>query len=153
MANMWPPLFLLVLTVAGCTPTPFSWQDTRVPARFDARADLDVCRSHAAAQYSPGVPKGDPYRQSQVNYPDPAPLEQPQDNPDRSATSTWHPDREPFPVTNAERSNRHEVVVPYTGYPGYLDYHPDYLDDLVEKCMADRGWVYRPSPAAQSRPQ
>ncbi len=145
MSKFWLVFFLFTLTMAGCTPTPFSWQDTRVPARFDASADLDACRSYAAAQYSPGVPAGDPYRQTQVNYPDPIPLDPPQENPDRSATGTWHPDREPFPTTNAERSNRHDVVVPYTGYPGDLDYHPGYLDALVEKCMSDRGWVYRPA--------
>jgi hypothetical protein len=32
----------------------------------------------------------------------------------------------------------------YTGYPGELDYHPEYLDDILEKCMSDRGWEYRP---------
>jgi len=149
MSRFWLLWFALVCTgiAAGCTPTRFSWQDTRTPERSDASADLSACRSYAASQDTPGVPAGDQYRQSPVNYPDPVPLDQPEGNPDRGATGTWHPDREPFPYTNYEREDRHGVVVPYTGYPGYLDYHPGYLDALVEKCMADRGWVFRPEPA------
>lgn len=146
MRKIWLLLFWCGI-VSGCTATPWSWQDTRTPARLGADADLDACRSYAAAQYSPGVPAGDPYLQAPINYPDSTPLDATAVDPDRSATGTWHPDREPYPYTNQTREDQHGVVVPYTGYPGYLDYHPGYLDALVEKCMADRGWVFRPTPA------
>ena len=148
MIRRWWLLFSVGI-VCGCTATPWSWQDTRTPARFDANADLNACRSYASAQYAPGVPAGDPYQQTPTNYQDPVPLAKDTGNPDHAATGTWHPDREPFPYTSNYRGeSQHGVVVPYTGYPGYYDYHPDYLDALVEKCMADRGWAYRPTPPA-----
>ena len=40
---------------------------------------------------------------------------------------------------------KHDVPVEYTGYPGELDYYPDYLDDIFEKCMQDKGWQYLPA--------
>lgn len=136
--NRW---WLLALTISlgGCAATPWSWQDTRTPVRADPAADLAACRSYASSQYAPGIPAGDPYQRYQ---PDSPPDQQDPDNP--PGTGTWHPDREPFPYTNRDRESLHGVVVPYTGYPGELDYHPEYLDALVEKCMADRGWAYRP---------
>jgi hypothetical protein len=66
-----------------------------------------------------------------------------EDRDNVTGTGIWHADREPFPYTNRNGESRHGVVVPYTGYPGELDYHPEYLDALVEKCMADRGWIFR----------
>jgi hypothetical protein len=148
MFRLWL-LFLLAGIGSGCTATPWSWQDTGTPARLDASADLDACRSYASSQYTPGVPAGDSYQQIPVNYADPAPLDKTSTNPGSTATGTWHPDREPFPYTsNYQGESRHGVVVPYTGYPGYYDYDPGYLDALVEKCMADRGWSFRPTPNA-----
>lgn len=138
MNRLW--LTLLLIGTAGCTAAPWSWQDVRTPPRASAEADLTACRSYASAQYSPGIPAGDPYLD---DHPPKAALdlEGPASAP---GTGTWHPDREPFPYTNRSQESSHGVVVPYTGYPGELDYHPDYLDALVEKCMADRGWAYRP---------
>lgn len=137
MSRLW--LMVMILGIVGCVPTPWAWQDTRTPARSAPEADLAACRSYASSQYSPGLPAGDPYlkdfpaQSSGQGYPDNQP-----------GAGVWHPDREPFPYTNRDRDSLHGVVVPYTGYPGELDYHPDYLDALVEKCMADRGWAYRP---------
>jgi hypothetical protein len=147
MLKIWPLLFCVTIA-AGCTATPWSWQDTRTPARPDATADLDDCRSYAAAQYAPGTPAGDPYLQAPPNYRDPGWSDTRAADPDQAATGIWHPDREPYPYTNQMRQDRHGVVVPYTGYPGYLDYHPGYLDALVEKCMIDRGWIFQPTPTA-----
>ena len=133
-------LLAVLLGTAGCATAPWGWQDLRTPARTGAEGDLADCRSHAAAQYAPGVPAGDPYLKNQ-----PAAW---QLDPDAQAnapgTGPWHPDREPFPTTGGSQVSQHGVVVPYTGYPGTLDYHPEYLDALVEKCMADRGWAFRP---------
>jgi len=56
----------------------------------------------------------------------------------------WRPDRSPFPTTNINAMPVHEIPVDYTGYPGELDYYPSYLDDILEKCMQDRGWAYQP---------
>jgi len=137
-------LLIGVLGVAGCSAPQWGWQDTRSPARADAKTDLAACRSFASSQYRPGVPAGDPYlREQQATQPDIFATEtDPGGNPPGSGT--WHADREPFPSTNIREETTHQVVVPYTGYPGYLDYHPGYLDALVEKCMSDRGWVYGP---------
>lgn len=138
MCRLW--LILFLVGTAGCTAAPWGWQDIRTPPRLDHEADLAACRSYASAQYSPGIPAGDRYLEDH-----PLPSSPDQDMPDSDpATGTWHPDREPFPYTNRNQKSIHGVVVPYTGYPGELDYHPDYLDALVEKCMADRGWAYRP---------
>jgi hypothetical protein len=134
-------LLIMLLGTAGCAATPWSWQDLGTPPRASADADLAACRSYAAAQYAPGVPAGDPYLK---NHPEALPLDQ--DAPAvEPGTGTWHPDREPFPYANRSQKPGQGVVVPYTGYPGYLDYHPDYLEALVGKCMADRGWVFRPN--------
>jgi len=135
-------LMLLLLGTAGCAATPWSWQDVRTPPRENSEADLTACRSYASAQYSPGMPAGDPFLEDHPPLTPPLDQELPEDNP---GTGTWHPDREPFPFTNRNQESLHGAVVPYTGYPGELDYHPDYLDALVEKCMADRGWAYRPA--------
>ncbi|MCM2263604.1 MAG: hypothetical protein NDI73_00265 [Desulfuromonadales bacterium] len=138
MYRLW--LILLLIGTVGCAATPWDWQDVRTPPRASSEADLAACRSYASAQYSPGIPAGDPYLK---DHPLPEPLDQEMADID-PGTGIWHPDREPFPYTNRSRESIHGVVVPYTGYPGELDYHPDYLDALVEKCMADRGWAFRP---------
>lgn len=128
---------LSFLAVAGCTSPAWVWQDPREPSRTSPEADLAACRSHASAQYRPGIPAGDPYLRGQnAGAAGDAP----------AGTGTWHPDREPFPSISRSQEALHGVAVPYTGYPGYLDYHPGFLDALVEKCMADRGWVFQPAP-------
>lgn len=143
-------LLLLIVLVGsvGCSAPSWQWHDTQVPPRAAVEADLDACRSYASAQYRPGVPAGDTYLQQQPT--DPTRIEQ-----DAASNSpgmeTWHADREPYPTTNIRQESIHGVVVPYTGYPGYLDYHPEYLDTLVEKCMAERGWHYGPPTAASSQ--
>lgn len=122
------PLVLLSgLMMAACTTSPWVWQDTRNPVRDDASADLAACRSYASAQYRPGIPAGDPYLA------------------ERDGIDPWLPDRDPLPPTGLSQQTLHGVPVPYTGYPGYQDYHPGFLDALVEKCMADRGWVFAPA--------
>jgi hypothetical protein len=139
-------LILVLLATAGCAAPPWTWQDVRIPPRVNSEVDLAACRSYASAQYTPGIPAGDPYLE---DFPIPPALDE--EAPDREpGTGIWHPEREPFPYTNRTRESLHGVVVPYTGYPGELDYAPDYLDALVEKCMADRGWAFRPAaPASQ----
>lgn len=139
MGRRW--LCLMFCTVAACTAPTWSWQDLRTPPRSSADADLAACRSYAASQYRPGVPAGSPYLK---DHPQSPPLElEAADVP--PATGPWHADREPFPYTNRNGTSVHGVIVPYTGYPGELDYHPGFLDALVEKCMTDRGWGYRPA--------
>jgi len=51
----------------------------------------------------------------------------------------------PFRTTNVNAQPIHEIPVNYTGYPEELDYTPNYLDDILEKCMLDRGWDYQPA--------
>lgn len=143
MYRLW--LVLLMVGMIGCAAPHWTWQDTRKPGRTSADGDLAACRSYASSQYSPGTPSGDPYLIDQLT---PRPfIDENPDNP--LGTGIWHSDREPFPYANRNGGSLHGVVVPYTGYPGELDYHPEYLDALVEKCMADRGWVYRPPEVAK----
>jgi hypothetical protein len=128
-------LLLCTIILCGCTtPTPYSWKDTREPAREEATLDLDECRSFAARQYRSGIPAGEAYLKDQA------------DSNEGSSTNQrggeWRPDRSPFPTTNINAQPVHDVPVDYTGYPGELDYSPSYLDDILEKCMLDRGWVY-----------
>lgn len=127
-------LLLTTLQLVSCTATaPYVWQDTRQPPRADASIDLEACQAYAARQYRPGMPTGTPYLQDRQGLSDEAP---------EAAGGTWRPDREPFPTTNVNALPVHDVPVDYTGYPGYLDYSPGYLDAILEKCMRDRGWVY-----------
>jgi len=63
---------------------------------------------------------------------------------DNTTRGEWRPDRSPFPTTSINSLPVHEIPVEYTGYPGELDYYPSYLDDILEKCMQDRGWTYQP---------
>lgn len=121
---------------AGCSTTaPYTWQDTRQPEREDSLADLEYCRTYAARQYRPGIPAGDAYLDNR---------ERSDDSPEESKQQEWRPDRSPYPVTNINEQTIHKVPVDYTGYPGELDYSPGYLDAILEKCMFDRGWEYRP---------
>lgn len=127
-------LFLTTLQLVACTATPpYVWQDTRQPPRADVAIDLEACRTYAARQYRPGMPTGTPYLLDMKGLSDEAP---------DATDGTWRPDREPFPTTNVNALPLHDVPVDYTGYPGYLDYSPGYLDAILEKCMHDRGWVY-----------
>lgn len=129
-------LLLITAQLFGCTASmPYTWQDTRQPARTDVSVDLEACRVYAAAQYRPGIPTGTPYLQDRTG----ASAETSEEH-----RGTWRPDRSPFPTTNINMQPVHDVPVDYTGYPGYLDYSPGYLDAILEKCMLDRGWVYAP---------
>lgn len=129
-------LLVIAAQLFGCTtPAQYTWQDTRQPARDDATADLEICRTYAAKQYRAGMPKGEPYLTDQANR---------IVGTNNSIPGEWRADRSPFPTTNINAQPVHEVPVVYTGYPGELDYFPSYLDEILEKCMLDRGWVYQP---------
>lgn len=126
---------LATLTLLGCaTSAPYGWQDTRTPPRDDASSDLAACQSFAARQYRPGMPWGSSFLEK-----DPA-----QQPTTEDQQRQWRPDRSPFPVVNINSQATHDVPVDYSGYPGELDYHPGYLDEILEKCMHDRNWEYRP---------
>lgn len=144
MSRLW--LSLLLFAVTACSAKTWSWQDLRTPSRSNPEEDLASCRSYAASQYRPGIPAGSPYLHDHLQPS--SPEEEFADNP--PGTGSWQPDREPFPLTTRNGESVHGVIVLYTGYPGELDYHPGYLDALVEKCMADHGWAYR--PATTSKP-
>ncbi len=128
-------IFIITTLVLGCTvPSPYTWQDTRQPARDDATADLKRCQDYAARQYRPGIPMGEPYLKNQAG--------------DQSTNK-----KPPFPTTNINAQPIHKVPVDYTGYPGELDYYPSYLDDILEKCMQDHGWRYLPpAPYSNTNP-
>jgi hypothetical protein len=129
-------LLVIVSLLLGCTGrVPYAWQDTRQPTRDDATADLDECRTYTARQYRPGVPAGEPYLKNKVGE---------ANSSEEGSYGQWRPDRSPFPVINVNAQPIHEVPVDYTGYPGELDYYPGYLDAILEKCMHDRGWEYKP---------
>ena len=130
---------LLLLTSIGlfsCAPqTSYTWQDMRETPREEASMDLEDCRTYAARQYKPGVPTGEPYlRDSHTQDAFMA----------ENKTGVWRPDRNPTSTININSESIHDVPTEYTGYPGELDYYPEYLDDILEKCMSDRGWEYRP---------
>lgn len=126
-------LFLVTLFV-GCSPYPqYAWQDTRIPSREDATVDLEACREFASRQYTPGMPAGVEYQQQHDDDMGAAEM---------TTTGEWRPDRSPNKAVSVHALPRHDVQTDYTGYPGELDYYPNYLDDIVEKCMRDRGWEY-----------
>jgi len=128
--------FFITTLLFGCTtPETYSWQDTRQPIRDDATIDLEECRTFAARQYQPGIPSGEPYLKDQTSK---------KGMMDEYERGEWRPDRSPLPTINDNTLPTHDVPVDYTGYPGELDYHPNYLDDILEKCMQDRGWIYQP---------
>lgn len=129
-------LISTAVLVACVAQRPYTWQDIRSPARADAQPDLAECTSYAARQYQPGKPKGEPYQQKTS--------EAVADSVNDSAQE-WRADRTPFPTTGIHSQSVHDVPVDYTGYPGELDYSPGYLDDILEKCMLDRGWVFEKS--------
>ena len=135
---MWGKILLVVTTLlySCASPLPYAWQDMRQPARESAATDLEECRAFAARQYRPGMPAGETYLKDQSDVA----MAPSGDN----RGGEWRPDRSPWPTTNANAQPVHDVPVDYTGYPGELDYSPDYLDDILEKCMHDRGWSYEP---------
>ena len=129
-------LFLTSIGLFSCAAqTNYTWQDMREPPREEAGIDLEECRTYAARQYKPGTPAGETYlRENHI-----------QDDPmAENKMGTWRPDRNPTETININSTPIHDVPTEYTGYPGQLDYHPEYLDDIMEKCMSDRGWEYRP---------
>ena len=128
-------LFITTLLFGCASQVPYTWQDTRQPIRDDATIDLEECRIFAARQYQPGIPAGEPYLKDQTSK---------KGMMDEYDRGEWRPDRSPFPTINDNTLPTHDVPVDYTGYPGELDYHPNYLDDILEKCMQDRGWNYQP---------
>lgn len=130
-------LLVTVTFLYSCSaPVSYTWQDTRLPAREKATDDITFCKDYAARQYRPGIPAGEPYLKDQAS--DEMELYQ-------NKQGEWRPDRSPFPVTNINAQPVHDIPVEYTGYPGELDYSPHYLDDIMEKCMRDRGWEYKPA--------
>ncbi len=128
-------LFSLILLCSCISTTQYSWQSLHDPLRDDSTPDLEECRNYAAKQYSPGIPTGEPYLKEQPS---------PSEGIDEYTQGEWRPDRNPSPVVNLNTTSVHNVPTEYTGYPGELDYHPNYLDDILEKCMLDRGWEYKP---------
>ena len=131
--------YLLLLTSIGlfscASQTTYTWQDKHEPAREEASMDLEECRAYAARQYKPGIPSGEPYLRDSHTQ---------DDFMAENEMGTWRPDRNPTATININSEPTHDVPTEYTGYPGELDYHPEYLDDILEKCMSDRGWEYRP---------
>lgn len=124
---------LLIILISGCATAPWEWHDTSAAARISAGHDLAECRSYASSQYRPGIPSGDPFLEKEASLSG-------EDSGQKPAGGLWHTDREPFPHARTT----HNVVVPYTGYPGYLDHYAEYLDALVERCMTARNWRYGP---------
>ena len=127
---------LFFILVTSCAPhPPYTWQDTRAPARESAAVDMQACREFTSRQYQPGIPAGEPYLDEQKAPADPTA---------EYTTGEWRLDRDPLQQRSIDSLPTHDVNVEYTGYPGELDYHPDYLDDIFEKCMNDKGWEYKP---------
>lgn len=128
-------LLLFSIFLVSCAPQPtYTWQDTRESPRKDASFDLEECKSYAVKQYKPGIPAGEPYLRD-----DPALSNETAE----STSGEWRPDRNPTETTNINSLPVHDIPTEFTGYPGALDYYPEYLDDILEKCMSDRGWEYR----------
>ena len=127
-------IIIVVSLCAACSSFPqYSWQDTRSSTRDDATTDLEECREFASIQYKPGMPAGEEYLSTQGHD---MPLSE------TNASGEWRPDRSPDQTVRVHALPKHDVPVEYTGFPGELDYYPNYLDDILEKCMRDRGWEY-----------
>lgn len=131
-------LLFASLGLFGCvSQTTYTWQDVREPSRQEASMDLEECRAYAARQYKPGIPAGEPYlRENHAQ----------EDFMAENKMGTWRPDRNPTSTININSMPTHDVPTEYTGYPGELDYDPEYLDAILEKCMSDKGWEFRPEP-------
>ena len=137
-----------VLLLASCAPVSYCWQDQYNLNREDFASDLGFCRNYAASQYQPGIPAGTSYLNQHSNDPT-AVSGQELLSSSAQISGEWHPDRNPMRWIAISRSSRHQVETGYTGYPGELDYAPGYTDDILEKCMSDRGWAYLPTDPAQ----
>lgn len=129
-------LIVLSLILSSCiSPSQYAWQDTRTPARASANQDLEYCKEYTAQQYKPGTPTGEPFL-SEEEKNRLIDQERPLDE--------WRTDRTPFRTTSINQQPIHDVPTDYTGYPAELDYYPEYMDDILEKCMSNRGWEYLP---------
>lgn len=137
-------IILSSLALFSCSPVDYSWQDQYQLNREDFSADLVYCRDYAARQYQPGIPAGASYRQQESGYPH---------GHDTVGSEVvggeWRPDRNPMRWISISAPPRHQLDTAYTGYPGALDYAPNYTDDILEKCMSDRGWAYLPVQAGR----
>jgi hypothetical protein len=138
---------LILIFISSCAPTDYEWHYQREPVRFNYTEDLDFCRAFTAKQYQPGVPTGSPYIEDGQRYPVGPDQNLHLEDETSQNKGVWHADRNPDQQINLNRQSVHDVPKQYTGYPGYLDYYPRYSDDILEKCMRDRGWVYRPRGA------
>ena len=125
-------LSMLIINTSCAPATQNTWQDTTGQGSEAAAKALEICRDFASRQYQPGVPAGEEYLKNQT---DEAVFYE-------RTTGGWRPDRSPHKTVNINAMPLHDVHVDYTGYPGELDYYPNYLDDILEKCMRDRGWEY-----------
>ena len=134
---------LILIVIFSCAPTDYEWHYQREPTRHNYTDDLEYCRAFAAKQYQPGIPTGSPYLEDGQVYPDSSNQNLIFKDQASQDKKVWHPDRDPDQLTNLNRQPVHAVPKRYTGYPGYLDYYPSYLDDILGKCMRDRGWVFR----------
>lgn len=142
-------IFILTLfLIVACAGTDYDWSSVRNPDQSDYTEDLETCRAYTAAQYQPGMPKGAEYLDEYQGYPHGMEWDGPRTEIRDYKQGEWRPDRNPFQQTNINQTATHDVTVPYTGYPGYYDYSPGYLDDILEKCMRDRGWEYQAVPPA-----
>jgi hypothetical protein len=136
-------LLFIALCLCSCGPQPtYSWQDARESSREDPSIDLEECREYAARQYKPGMPAGEAYLKEKATS---------GNELAEYAQGKWRPDRSPFNTTNLNSQPIHDIPTEHTGYPGELDYYPSYLDDILEKCMSDRGWAYWPMPEGSDR--
>ena len=135
---------LTCLALLACAPTDYQWQYRYEPAKGDYISDLEYCRSYAAKQYQPGVPKGSPYLKDDQGYPHGNSQKSLDVEDGAKAPGEWRQDRDPWQQVNINERPVHDVPAEQTGYPGYLDYFPSYSDEILNKSMYDRGWVYRP---------
>lgn len=131
--------YLLLLLAIGCfgcaSQDNYTWQEMQEPRQDDFRIDLEACRAYAARQYKPGIPAGTPYLGDIYTQ---------DDFMAENERGVWRPDRNPTERVNINSLPVHDITTEYTGYPGEFDYNPDALDEILEKCMSDHGWEYRP---------
>jgi hypothetical protein len=132
------------LLLLGCSqPAAYVWHDTRQTLREDAGIDFEACRAYAGDQYRAGQPAGVTYLADRVRAKSDGNGEMILEG---TRTGEWRADRSPFRKTNIDEFDLYNVPTDYTGYPGEYDYYPDYIDEIVEECMSDRGWALRPPP-------
>lgn len=129
-----------IFFIFGCAqPQKYSWVDTRDPARESIQSDYEACQEFTSKQYKPGIPTGEAFlSEEDVN----------RRIRNEQSLDEWRPDKNPLQTRNINEQSTHDIDVDFTGYPGELDYYPSYLDDIFEKCMRDRGWIYTPETSA-----